>query len=268
MDDLFFYSSKVIWNLIAPDSLFVLLLLVTTSLFYLDYNLYGRRLLAVLVVSVFLLTLFPIGSWLLHPLENRFAHNPELPEKIDGIVVLGGSIEPETSLAWQQLEINYSGERLTSFAELARRYPEAKLVFTGGNSSLSRNKPDEASILKLHLRHLGLDLKRIEFENLAKNTAENASYTKQLVNPAINSSWLLITSAFHMPRSVGVFCQTGWRLIPYPVDHQTNPNDLFKIEFNLLGHASQLNQAVHEWLGLIAYYLAGKTPKILPDGCM
>ena len=267
MGDLFFYSSKFLWNIISPDSLFALLLAVTVGMFYFDYHVLARRLLTFLFAAVVFLSLFPVGNWMLYPLETQFKHNPELPGQIDGIIVLGGSIEPETSRAWRQLELNYSAERLTSFVELARRYPEAKLVFTGGNASINRDKPTEAGILKLHWHQLGLDPKRVQFEIQAKNTAENAYYTKQLVKPSPNSKWLLITTAFHMPRSIGVFCQNSWSLIPYPVDHQINPDNLFEINFNLLGHAGHLKQAIHEWLGLVAYYLTGKIPDLLPDSC-
>jgi len=267
MDDLFFYSSKFIWNVISPDSLFVFLLLCTAVLHYLEYHILARRFLIFIFATVVFLSLFPIGSWMLYPLETRFEHNPELPVQIDGIIVLGGSIDAEKSQAWRQLEMNYAAERLTSFTTLARRYPEAKLVFTGGNASVNRNKPTEATILNLHLHQLDLDIKRIQFESQAKNTAENAFYTKQLVKPSVNSKWLLVTTAFHMPRSIGVFCQNSWSLIPYPVDHQVNPGNLLEINFNLLGHAAHLKQAMHEWIGLIAYYLTGKIPNLLPDNC-
>lgn len=267
MDDLFFYSSKFIWKVISPDSLFVILLLGTAVLLYLDYYILARRLLIFLFATVVFLSLFPLGSWMLYPLEKRFKHNPELPAQIDGIILLGGSINAETSKAWGQLEMNYSAERLTSFIELSRRYPEAKLVFTGENASINRNKPTEASILKLHLHQLGIDIKRIEFENQAKNTAENAFYTKQLVQPSVDSKWLLVTTAFHMPRSIGVFCQNSWSVIPYPVDHQVAPDNMFEINFNLLGHAGHFKRAMHEWLGLIAYYLTGKIPDLVPDSC-
>ena len=266
MDDLFFYSSKLIWGFISPDSLFVLMLAATVGLFYLDYQVLARRLLTFLIASVVFLSLFPVGNWMLYPLEAQFKYNPELPPHIDGIILLGGSIDAEMSLAWGQLEMNSSAERLTSFIELARRYPEAKLVFTGGNASVNRNKPTEAGILKLHWHQLGLDSERIQFEDQAKNTAENAFYTKQLVKPSPNSNWVLITSAFHMPRSIGVFCQNSWSLIPYPVDHQ-NSDNLLEINFNLLRHATHLKNAMHEWLGLIAYYLTGKIPNLLPGSC-
>ena len=267
MDDLFFYASKIIWSIISPDGLFALLLAATVGMLYLGYHIVARRLLAFLFTLVVVLSLLPVGSWMLHPLETRFKHNPELPAQVDGIILLGGSIDAETSEAWQQLETNYSAERLTSFIELARSYPDAKLIFTGGNASLDRDKPTEARVLKLHWLQSGLDPQRIQFENQARNTAENAYYTKQLANPRQGSNWLLITSAFHMPRSVGVFCQNGWSLIPYPVDHQTNPDNLVNINFDLLGHANDLDKAVHEWLGLIAYYLTGKIPDLLPDSC-
>ena len=267
MDDLFFYSSKIIWNIVSPDSLFVLLLAATVGMFYLGCHILARRLLTFLFAVVFILSLIPIGSWMLYPLETRFKHNPELPPQVDGIILLGGSIDAETSSAWQQLEVNGSAERLIGFVELARSYPDAKLIFTGGNASINRDKPTEASILKLHWHQSGLDPERIQFENQARNTADNAYYSKQLVQPNIDSNWVLITSALHMPRSIGVFCQNGWSLIPYPVDPQVTPDNLLQFEFNLLRHAGLLQQAIHEWLGLIAYYLTGRIPSLMPDTC-
>jgi len=251
--------------MISPDSLFVILLLLTLLLTYLDYRVYARRLLTVLVIVIVFLSIFPIGGWLLYPLESRFKHNPDLPKQVAGIIVLGGSVMAEKSLAWQQLEVNGYGERLHSFAELAHKYPDARLIFTGGDSNLDQSKLTEAKIISLHISSLGIEADRLELEDKARNTAENAYYTMRLADPVENSNWILITTAFHMPRAIGVFCNNNWSVIPYPVDHQTNPDK--HLDFDLLGHANDLQQAVHEWIGLIAYYLTGKISYLLPNTC-
>jgi uncharacterized SAM-binding protein YcdF (DUF218 family) len=267
MGDLFFYSSKIIWRIISPDSLFVLLLLIAALLFYFGHVDSARRLFTGIVVMVLFLSLLPIGNWMLYPLESRFRHNPDLPEHVDGIIILGGSVKAGMSAEWQQLETNRHAERLHSFIELARKYPDARLLFTGGNASINRDKPTEADMLKRHLNRLGINPERVIIENQARNTAENAYYAKQLAKPEDGSNWILITTAFHMPRSVGLFCQTSWPVIPYPVDHQTNPSRLMGISFNLLGHANSLNLALHEWTGLLAYYLTGRISSPFPQDC-
>ena len=267
MEDSFFYLSKILWIALSPDGLFVILLTLCLVL------LLGRRvriatiLLSMLTIGVLLLSLFPLGDWLLYPLERRFQHNPELPVRVDGIVVLGGSVMPAHSVEWQQLETNHSHERLSSFIQLAQRYPEARLVFSGGNASLDRSKPTEAQVVESYFVAAGIPAERLIIDSKARNTAENAIYSKQEAKPERGEHWLLITSAYHMPRAIGVFCRQDWQVIPYPVDHQVVSAQRFRPGFALLLHAYNLNMAAHEWLGLLAYYLSGKTHQLLPAQC-
>lgn len=204
---------------------------------------------------------------MLYPLESRFQHNPDLPEKVDGIIVLGGSIIPDRSIEWQQLETNMYHERLSSFLELAQRYPEARLVFTGGNSETEKDKPTEAEIAEVYFLQAGISSERLLIEDKARNTAENAMYSRKLVDLQANETWIVITTAYHMPRAIGVFCQQDWSVIPYPVDHQTLPSKLYQPGYSLIWHANHLVMASHEWLGLLYYYLTDKTHQLLPTQC-
>lgn len=267
MDNLFFYSSKIIWMLISPYNLFVILLTLGTLLLLFNFQKQAKLLLSFLTLGIVFLSFFSIGDLMLYPLESRFQHNPELPERVDGIIVLGGSVIPSVSLEWQQLETYSSHERLSSFIELANRYPKAKLVFSGGSASLNRNHPTEAEIVYDYFLRAGLQDERLILENQSRNTAENASMTKQLIQPEAQEKWILITTAYHMPRSVGLFCRQDWAVLAYPVDHHTVPSKLYDIKFNLSGHANNLEAAVHEWLGLVAYYVTGKIDSLLPQGC-
>lgn len=268
MDNLFFYSSKIIWLLVSPYSLFVILLTITLLLLLFNKFTKAKILLTFLTLITLSLSFFSIGELLLYPLESRFQHNPELPEQVDGIIVLGGSVLPSASHEWQQLETNSFNERIFSFIELAHQYPQAKLVFTGGSASLNRNRPTEADIIEPFLRKAGLNTGRLILENQARNTAENVSRTKQLIQPKAQENWIVITTAFHMPRTIGLFCQQNWPVMAYPVDHQTIPSEMYNARFNLSGHANNLQHAIHEWLGLAAYYATGKIDSILPPGCI
>ncbi len=267
MDNLFFYLSKYVWTVLSPDSLFIIFLTLSLILLIFRQIKKATLLLSLLTISSLFLSFFAVGDWMLHPLESRFQHNPELPEKVDGIIVLGGSVIAELSSEWQQLETNQYHERLSSFIHLAGLYPDAKLVFSGGNSNTDRDKPTEAQIAETYFLQSGLSAERLLMENEARNTAENVSYSKQLVNPQPNETWIMITTAYHMPRAMGIFCKQNWKVIPYPVDHQTLPSKLYIPSFGLIGHANQLVLASHEWLGLIAYYLAGKIDSIIPSEC-
>ena len=267
MDDIFFYLSKTLWTVISPDSLFVIALSLSLLLFLLRQTKKAIFLLAILTASTLFLSIFPVGDWLLYPLESRFQHNPELPEQVDGIIVLGGSVIPDRSVEWQQLETNRYHERLSSFIKLAQKYPDARLLFTGGNSDTDSSKPTEAEIAKNYFLEAGISSQRLLIEDKARNTFENAMYSRELAGPQANETWIMITTAYHMPRAIGAFCRQNWRVIAYPVDHQTLPSRLYQPGYSLIWHANHLVMASHEWIGLLYYYLTDKTHQLVPTQC-
>ena len=267
MDTLFFFVSKIIWIIISPDSLLLILIIFSLVLLYLDKHKQAKILLSIVSGLLILISFFPIGEWLLYPLESRFQTNPVLPDKIAGIIVLSGSENTVLSPQWQQVELGDATERDLMFLALARKYPEAKLLFTGGSGSLLEQKDKAADIAKKLFKQLNFDVTRIVFEKESRNTYENAIYSKKIVQPFKNENWILITTGWHMPRSVGIFCKAEWPVIPYPVDHQTNKDNLFRISFNLSNNLRMLKIAIKEWLGLFAYYLSGKTTSFLPKQC-
>lgn len=267
MDTLFFYISKLVWLFISPDSF--LLILIILSLFFL-YT--GKLQLAKIFLTVsssllLVIAFFPVGEWLLYPLESHFQTNPTLPEKIDGIIVLSGAEDTELSSLWEQVEVGDAAERDLMFLSLAKIHPEAKLIFTGGSGSLTRQEYKGADVAKELFKQQGFNTNKIIFERESRNTYENIIFSKKIIQPDENENWVLITTGWHMPRSVGISCQAKWAVIPYPVDHATKKGTLFRMDFNLLGNLNTLNTGVKEWLGLFAYYLSGKTTSILPKQC-
>jgi uncharacterized SAM-binding protein YcdF (DUF218 family) len=267
MQDLFFYLSKSTWLLIKPDSLFLFALTLTGILWWRGYDRLARRLLVFLILMAWIVYIVPVGGWLKTPLDTRFETNPGLPERIDGVIVLGGSVITRASSYWQQLETNDYADRIIHFITLAQRYPTAKLVFTGGNASISGSGSTEAEHVRDLFKTRGIKNERIIIEDQSRNTAENAVYSKRLARPQPGENWILITSSTHMPRSVGLFCKQNWPVIPYPVDHGSVPDGEFNPSPNLVHNVETLNQAVYEWIGLTAYYFSGKIDQWLPSGC-
>lgn len=268
MDTFFYWVSKLIWALVAPDHLLLILLTIACGLFWVGYQQFALHVFSALLVIFWLIALFPVGSWLLYPLEAKFPANPPLPDRLDGIIMLAGAEKIDASYVWQQVELKAYSERALAFMRLARQYPDARLVFTGGLGSKLDKQFQEADVAAQLFEEQGLEVGAIQFERHSRNTYENALLSKALVKPKKGEKWLLITSASHMPRAVGVFCRVGWPVIPYPVDHWTVPSRLTSIGFAFGENLEQLTYAVREWLGLSAYYLTGKTTSWVSGVCL
>ena len=227
-----------------------------------------RRLASWLVVTSLVLIAFvgysPLGHMLILPLEQRFppwdpSHGPP-----DGIVVLGGAISPGISLARGAVALNDSAERITVAVELARRYPNARIVFSGGTGSLFGGAL-EAPVAVKEFEALGIAHDRITAEEQSRNTIENAVFSRLLAQPKPGERWLLVTSAYHMPRAIAAFRAAGFAVEAYPVDWRTRgPRDAIALFDSFIGGLRMTDIAVHEWVGLLAYRLTGKTAELFP----
>jgi uncharacterized SAM-binding protein YcdF (DUF218 family) len=253
----FFVASKVLGWLVHP--LHALILLQALALLLLARR--WRRTAVALFLFVTLAS--AVISWsgladaVLHGLEH--AQPPaELPARLDGIVVLGGAEYTKLSAAYGMAHMNDDSERVSALVGLARQHPEAKLVFTGGSGELFGSTVPEAEVVKLFFREQGLDIGRLLVEDRSRNTFENALFTKTLVQPKAGEHWLLVTSAFHMPRAAAVFHAAGWEVLPWPVAYRTLPEVSLLAEGDAIHQFDKLNRAIHEWLGLAAYRMTGK----------
>lgn len=260
MDSLFFIASKTIGMVARVESWFLALLLLALVLGAMGRTRVMRRVMGLTFVLVLALTIFPLGTPLMRGLEGQYPANPALPDHVDGIVVLGGAEDMGPSTRWGVFATNEGGERLIAGAELAHRFPAAKLVFTGGAASLVHDDSTlgPSQMAKAVWTSLGVDAARIVVEDQSRNTAENASLTKAIVAPKEGEVWVLVTSAFHMPRSVETFQRNGWPdVIAWPVDFRSGGNSL-RAEWRLDDHMSDLNVALKEYLGLTVYRWRGK----------
>lgn len=255
----FFTSAKLFWIVVDPGNFLVLLLVLGLGLQLLGR---ARRVAASLIgisVAGFLVVLFvPVGQLLLRPLEDRFPI-PEL-SSLDGIVVLAGVTGEETTLARDAVSLREGAERLTVAADLARRFPDARIVVSGGSGRLGGGDTSEAAVMRRFLVEEGIDPARIVLEDASRNTVENAGLTLATANPQPGETWVLVTSAFHMPRAVGSFRSAGWRITPYPVDYSTPQPHTRHLGQNLV----LLGTAEKEWIGLLAYYLTGRSETLIP----
>jgi uncharacterized SAM-binding protein YcdF (DUF218 family) len=261
---MFFYLSKVFWFFIQPLNLTIFLLLAG-----LIAAMIGRRRLAA-TVSVLAFLILALSAWtslgamMLNPLEERFPR-PPLPDKVDGIVVLGGGFEGAINLARGGYELNAGGDRMVETAVLARRFPQAKVVVSGGTGELFLDGEGDAATAPRLLTALGVASERLILENKSRNTYENAVFTKALVTPRPGETWLLVTSAFHMPRAEALFDKAGFATLPWPVDYRTSGREgigLFRD--NPADSLQATTMAIREWIGLFAYWLSGRIDRPFP----
>lgn len=258
-----YYLSKILWWIIQPGNFLVLLLAACALLLWTGWRRLARGVIAAIALSFTLILLLPVGEWLVTPLENRFAR-PALPPRLDGIIVLGGGFELPILNSRALPELNAAGDRYTAFVALARRFPDAKLILSGGETSLFRNEGSAPAIKQLFFNELGLPPERIIFENHSRNTYENVLKSKSLVGPQAGENWALITSAAHMPRSVGLFRKAGWPVIPYPADFRAAPTPQLGRWPDFSRNLRAFDLAVKEWAGLAAYYGMGRTDSLFP----
>lgn len=264
MDD-FFTLSKLFWGLAVPSNFLILLAVLGIA-----FALTGSRRLGlgcmILAVAGQIVTGFsPFPNHLVSPLEERFP--PFVPDDrpVDGVILLGGAEVPEIALTRNIPAVNDAGERIIALAALARQYPNAVLVFTGAPGAYGETGALEARGMREALADVGVDLNRVQFETKSRNTAENALFTKAMAKPAPGSRWLLVTSAFHMPRAIGCFRQVGFPVVAYPVDYRTVGPDALGGMFTRASQGQDLTDlGAKEWVGLVAYYLTGKTDALFP----
>jgi len=262
---LFFLLSKTVGNMVAPANFLVGLGLLGAILLLTRFATLGRRLMVVALVLLAICGFSPLANFVLYPLEQRFPKWDSSRGDPDGIIVLGGSLDADLSAAHGVTVVSGAADRIVSAATLAHRYPNARLVYTGGSPNVLHNDAKEADYATALFQGLGIAKSRLTMERLSRNTRENAEFTRDLVKPKPGERWLLVTSAYHMPRSMGLFRQAGFPVEAYPVDWKVGTKeDLLKFYVNAGAGLGRIDLGAREWLGLIANRLSGKSDTLLP----
>jgi uncharacterized SAM-binding protein YcdF (DUF218 family) len=262
---LFFVISKTLGAMLLPTNLLIGIGLLGAILLVTRFASLGRKLVIASVLLLVICGLSPLGNLLLYPLESRFPPWDASRGAPDGIIILGASIEADLSAAHGAAVVRSAPDRIIATAALAHRYPNVRIVFSGGSANLISNDAREADFAGGVFESLGIAKSRLVMERRSRNTLENAEFSKALVAPKDGERWLLVTSAFHMPRSVGLFRKAGFMVEPYPVDWRVGDrSDLFSFTNIAIDGLGRTDLAVREWMGLIAYRATGKIDDLLP----
>lgn len=264
---MFFFLSKTLGTILLPVNFLIGMGVLGAVLLSTRRAALGRRLLVASVLILALCGFSPIGKWLLLPLEQRFPPWDPSRGAPNGIVVLGGGIDPDRSAAHGGAAFTHSADRIIATAELARRYPNARIVYSGGNANLvADDSAREADFAMSALESLGVAKERLTAERTSRNTVENAEFAKAVAQPKPKERWLLVTSAYHMPRSMGLFRKAGFAVEAYPVDWRLRgKRSAWMFSSVALEGLERTDIAVREWMGLVAYWATGKTDAFFPS---
>ena len=228
---------------------------------------YRRTAAAAWILTGALLILFgwsPLGVAALVALESRFPP-PEIKGEVAGIILLGGAVETHIAYERGQVALTDAAERVTATAELARRFPAARIILSGGaNHLVASNAETESSLARRVLVAMGLPAERIELEEKSRDTCENGTESRIQADPKPGEQWLLVTSASHMPRAIACFRVAGFSVIPYPVDYRTRGRaDFARPASSIAVGLQDADLAAHEWIGLLAYRMT-RTRELFP----
>jgi uncharacterized SAM-binding protein YcdF (DUF218 family) len=261
---MFFIASKIAWLILSPLPLVLILFVLAAVGIVLSWT---RTALFLVFAGIFIyiaLGLLPIGPDLVAGLENRYQRPDKNLGKVAGIIVLGGSFETELSAMRGVPIANANIERVLEGLRLAKLYPDAKLVFSGGEGDLLHQDHPESSDVASFIKLYGLNVpQHVIYEGKSRNTLENLAFTRALVKPQAGEKWVLVTSAWHMQRSVEAAREAGWPdIIPYPADYRTDGTMADMSQMVYVSRNLYLaDLALHEYAGMIAYELRKKLAK-------
>ncbi|MEF2550212.1 YdcF family protein [Aurantimonas sp. A2-1-M11] len=262
---MFFYAAKIGWFVLQPLAAILLVVILGLLALALGRARLAAGLIALSVAALAVCSLTPAGLMMMAVLEDRFPR-PELPDRVDGIIVLGGAFDTRVARTRGLTELNDAADRVTAGMELARRYPQAKLLFSGGVAALLEEDIPETEAAEVLYIGLGLEQDRLLLDGRARDTFENAVFAKELAEPVAGEVWLLVTSASHMPRAVGCFRVADFPVLPYPVDYRTPSGPaLYRPSSTTIRNLEKVHFAIREYLGLVAYRLSGRTDALFPS---
>jgi uncharacterized SAM-binding protein YcdF (DUF218 family) len=262
---MFFVFAKILGFFALPSNILITLALLGVVLTATRFARAGRRLTVTAVILLALAGLSPLANAIILPLEERFPPWDPSRGAPTGIISLGGALDTVVSPVRGEVALNEAAERLTAIAELARRFPQARIVFSGGSDRIILAGVSEASLAERLFLSFGIAKERLTLEDKSRDTLENARFTRDLVQPKPTERWLLVTSAHHMPRAVGVFRAAGFAVEAFPVDYRTRGAiDMLRPFASLGDGLRRTDTAMREWVGLLTYRLSGRTTELFP----
>ena len=247
----------LIHHLFDPVSIAILVL--AGALVAGHYGRHGlaRGLVAGTALALLGFSLLPFDALLAKPLEDRYPR-AELPAKVDGIVVLSGGLRVDILASRGVVSDSATLPRMAAGAELAQRYPKARFIFSGTSGGNAQRRVFEFAAAERYFVSMGVAPGRTLYERESLDTWENLVNSRQLAKPRAGETWVLVTSALHMPRAMGVARRLGWTMLPWPSDYESATS----YGRQPWGFASRrlatMTYALHEWVGLLIYAVEGR----------
>lgn len=267
---MFFYLAKAVWFLLQPSTLIALLIGYGAILIWTGWARWGRRFVSIGAILLLVAGLSPLGNALILPLEDRFPRaDLEIPPPPAGFIILGGAEDRLVGTARKAPALNEAAERMVEAAMLAKRFPDAKIAFSGGDAGVLYQTGNEAEGAETLLTALGVTRDRLILEAKSRDTYENAVLLKDELTErgelGPGKRWVLITSAYHMPRAIGAFRHAGFEVEAWPVDYRTRSRADLTRPFDKVSEGlRRVDVASREWAGLLAYWLTGRTDTLFP----
>lgn len=249
--------TEILWSLLQPSTLLTLLVAAALAATWVRWTALAATLLTAFLVVVVAVVWLPFDEWLGAPLETQVQPAP-LPDRVDGVVILGGAVDWRVTRDRQQLALNDAGERIAAAAALAQRYPDARIVFTGSFADAFADdfRVRATSNSLFFGPHFGD--RDLLFLGEARSTYEDALLALEAASPSESETWVLVTSAWHMPRALGTFEALGWTLAPFPVDYRTSGDANVAPSWDVAATLADLDRLVREWGALAVYRRAGR----------
>ena len=262
---MFFILSKTIGLLLEPLIIPYLFLAIGIIARWRQWRWTMRLSLTTAIALPLVYGILPVSSLPLQFLEGRIPRGEINEKHIDGIIVLGGFTgNGVVAESHNQYGLNGSAERFTAAMALAQRLPKTPILFSGFSDELIQSGWRESDNIRDLINQLGGLNTTVLYEENSRNTYENAVNSRQVFAAEPGTNWILITSANHMPRAVGSFAAAGWSgIIPYPVDYQS-PKTGYINSWNIGKGVEIMRRSLHEYAGLLIYYLTGRSTALLP----
>ena len=257
-----FYLSKILWLIINPLNIILLFIFSGIVVKIIFKNTLHKLFYFVSFIFFIIVAVIPTGEFMFYQLEKKFHTQSVLPSQVNGILILSGATNPQLTHEHNKIHLNGSVERLTESISLMQRYPNVKIIFAGGSGSIFDQELTHADVARNFFEQLNIDTENIIFESKSRNTYENILYSKKLAKPSLDENWIIVTSASHMIRATNIGKKLGWKFIPYAVDFQVGKKIIWIPSIYFLTNMNRFNSSSHEWIGLIAYYIMGRTNKI------
>lgn len=248
---MYFYLSKLLAPFVNFTN-FLIIGILASLIIYLKYkSKLGNFFLFFFVIVFLIIGFFPVGNYGLKYLEHKHIKK-DMYLNYDNIIVLAGAESISATKYSNILNLNNASERLIASVDLALKNKDSKIIFLGGSGFLSKQELNEANVAKMFYTNIGFDTSRVIFVESTRNTIENLKILKNL--KIDNKKNLLITSAFHMNRSLYIAKKLNLNLIPYAVDFRHVHSDekflnLYQ-SFNFADNLGRTNMFYREIVGI------------------